>query len=189
MNIVLIGFRCSGKSTVGEIIAKKLKRTFIDCDDYIEKKTHLSVREIFDIAGESYFRTLEGQAIADLSRLDGHVIATGGGAILKRQNTKYLKRNGVLVLLDVTAKTAFERIAQDPKTRTRRPALTNYDPFVEVQQQMELRKAYYVEAADHVVQTDSREVEDVVKDILTFLEGRGLGGPKGDNEQDEMAPL
>ena len=60
MNIVLIGFRCSGKSTIGEIIAKKLKRTFVDCDDYIEKKTHLSVREIFDIAGESYFRTLEG---------------------------------------------------------------------------------------------------------------------------------
>jgi shikimate kinase len=188
MNVVLIGFRCAGKSSVGERLAGTLKRTFLDCDDYIEKKTHLTVREIFDIAGESYFRTLEGQAIADLSRMDGTVIATGGGAILKRQNTKYLKRNGLLVLLDVTAKTAFERITKDPQSRTRRPALTNYDPYAEIQQQMELRMPYYVEAADFVVQTDGRPIDDVLKDILTFLEGRGITHHKQD-DQDEMATI
>src|SRR5262245_62566594 len=98
MNVVLIGFRCAGKSTVGRGLAQRLGREFVDCDEYIEGKTHLSIREIFDLAGESYFRTLEGQAIQDLARADGRVIATGGGAVLRRQNTKYLKRNGILVL-------------------------------------------------------------------------------------------
>ncbi len=188
MNVVLIGFRCSGKSTVGLRLAEKLQRTFVDCDDYIEKKTHLSIREIFDIAGESYFRTLEGQAVEELSRLDGHIIATGGGAILKRQNTKYLKRNGLLVLLDITAKTAYERIAADPQSRTRRPALTNFDPFTEIQAQMELRMPYYVEAADHVVSTDGRSVDEIVKDVLGFLAEKGIKG-HGPDDQNELAPL
>ena len=97
MNIVLIGFRCSGKSTVGKSLAKRLRRPFTDSDEYIEAKTHLPIREIFDLAGESYFRTLEGQAIVDLSRLDGQIIATGGGAALKRQNMKSLRRNGLVI--------------------------------------------------------------------------------------------
>jgi shikimate kinase len=191
MNVVLIGFRCAGKSTVGKMLAGRLGRPFLDCDEYIEQKTHLTIREIFDLAGESYFRTLEGQAIADLSRLDGQVLATGGGAILKRQNTKYLKRNGVFVLLDVTPDTAFRRIVADPTSKTRRPALTDFDPLTEIQEQMALRQPYYLEAADCVVKSDRRPVEDVVKEILVFLERRGLVPPpgKGPDDHNDLVPL
>ena len=59
MNLILIGFRCAGKSSVGTYIAKRTRKEFIDCDDYIENRTHLAIREIFDIAGETHFRTLE----------------------------------------------------------------------------------------------------------------------------------
>ena len=68
MNLILIGFRCAGKSSVGTALATRTKKEFVDCDDYIENRTHLAIREIFDIAGETHFRTLESDAIADLAR-------------------------------------------------------------------------------------------------------------------------
>ena len=103
MNIVLIGFRCAGKTSVGKELADRLGRPFIDCDEYIEKKTNLTIREIFDIAGESYFRMLEGDAIADLCKMDHRVIATGGGAVLKYKNIRNLKQNGFVIYLDTSA--------------------------------------------------------------------------------------
>ena len=116
MNIVLIGYRCSGKSTVGQRLAERLSREFIDCDDYIEKKTELTIREIFELHGESHFRTLESRAIIELGKLDGKIIATGGGAVLKYKNIQALKRNGRVIWLDVKPDTACRRLMEDPRT-------------------------------------------------------------------------
>lgn len=186
MNVVLIGFRCAGKSTVGKALASKLRRKFIDCDEFIEEKTHLTIREIFDLAGESYFRSLETQAIEEMSRRDGLVIATGGGAVLRRQNMKNLKKNGVMVLLEVTADVAFERIRRDAKSPTRRPALTPHDPMVDIHQQMEMRHPYYTAAADVRVKTDERKVDEVVADILKRLVKHGFPGHGDDRDHEEV---
>lgn len=183
MNVILIGFRCSGKSTVGKELAARLGREFIDCDEYIERKTNLSIREIFDRHGESHFRVIESQAIAELAKLDGKVIATGGGAVLKHKNMQVLARNGKIFYLEVEPETAYQRLQGDPITRSRRPALTDEDPRQEVQDQIELRRPYYQSAAHHLVKTDNRSIADVTKEILTHL------GAAGEERQDKDEAL
>ena len=171
MNVILIGYRCSGKTTVGKVVAERLKRKFIDSDDYIERKTGLLIREIFGRFGESHFRTLEGRAIVELAKLDGKVIATGGGAPLKRKNMQVLKRHGGRVFyLEVRAETALRRMARDPATRDRRPALTKKDRETEIREQLKFRRSYYESAAHHVINVDKKSVEDVVGKILREIE-------------------
>ncbi len=171
MNVVLVGFRGSGKSTVGKALAEKLGREFVDCDDYIEKKTQLTIREIFEIGGESHFRTIESEAIADLSKLDGKVIATGGGAVLKYQNMQVFKRNASKIFfLDVGTETALARIDGDPATRSRRPPLTDKDPATEIREQIAFRRPYYLKAADVTVASDGKKVEELVAEILKHLD-------------------
>lgn len=183
MNVVLIGFRGSGKSTVGRLLGERLRRDFIDCDDFIEKRTQLTIREIFERHGESHFRALESEAIAELSKLDGKIVATGGGAVLKYQNMQVFKRAGGRVFfLQVSPETAYERIQADPATRSRRPALSDKDPFTEIREQITLRAPYYLQAADVVVPADARSVADVVEDIVRHLAGGG-------HEEREPAPI
>lgn len=170
MNVILIGFRGAGKTSVGKALAERLGRVFIDCDELIERRTGLSIREIFEKWGESHFRGLESEAIAELAKLDGRVIATGGGAVLRHKNIQLLKRNGKIFFLDVTPETAFGRIAEDASSRSRRPALTDKDPFTEIREQMEFRRPYYLEGADVRVLTEGRGVEEVVKEILAYLQ-------------------
>jgi shikimate kinase len=174
MNVVLIGFRGAGKTTIGKAISDRLKREFIDCDDWIERQTQLTIREIFAQHGETHFRTLESQAIGELSAMDGKVIATGGGAALKYQNMQVFKRNGgKIFFLEVGPETSFARITADETTRARRPALTEKDPFTEVKEQIELRRPYYVKGADVTVVTDGRTIDEIVGEILKHLEDPG----------------
>jgi shikimate kinase len=180
MNVILIGFRGSGKTSVGKALAARLGREFIDSDDYIEKKTGLSIREIFGKHGESHFRTLESRALAELAKLDGKVIATGGGAVLKHKNIQVLKRNGVVFYLEVEAETAFRRMEADESTRSRRPALTDKDPLTEVRDLMNLRRPYYRSGADVTVVTEGKKVEEAAEEILAHLRERG------DEERQDM---
>jgi shikimate kinase len=184
VNVVLVGFRASGKSSVGRELAARLGREFVDCDEFVEKKAQFSIREIFERHGESHFRTLESQAVAELSKLDGRVLATGGGVVLKYQNIHALRRNGVVFFLDVAPETAYGRLQGDATTAARRPALTDKDPFSEVREQIEFRRPYYVKSADHTVATDGRPVADVVKEILKHLKDRGI-----DERQDQDEAL
>ena len=98
-NIVLIGMPGSGKTTVGKIIAEKLSRTFVDTDRMIVEK-HGEISEIFEVSGETAFRDMETQSVVEASKKWGQVIATGGGAILRDQNTDALCSNGVLFFID-----------------------------------------------------------------------------------------
>jgi shikimate kinase len=174
MNVVLIGFRGSGKSTVGKALSDRLGREFIDCDAWIEKRTGLTIREIFEQHGESHFRTLESQAIGELSAMDGKIIATGGGAALKYQNMQVFKRNGgKIFFLEVAAETAFHRIQEDATSRSRRPALTDKDPFTEVKEQIEFRRPYYLKGADITITTDGIRIEDIVVEILKHIQEPG----------------
>jgi shikimate kinase len=185
MNVVLIGFRGSGKSTVGKALSDRLGREFIDCDAWIEKRTGLTIREIFDQHGESHFRTLESQAIGELSAMDGKVIATGGGAALKYQNMQVFKRNGgKIFFLEVGAEVAFHRIQEDVSSRSRRPALTDKDPFTEVKEQIELRRPYYLKGADVTITTDGIKLDDIVEEILKHIRESGPDDPPERRDHD-----
>ena len=186
MNVVLIGYRGAGKTTVGRALAERLSCEFIDCDEYIERRTQLSIREIFERFGESHFRSLENQAIAELAKLEGKVIATGGGAVLRYKNMQVLKRHGGKVFwLDVGVETAVERIQADGTTRERRPALTGKDPATEVREQLEFRRPYYVKGAHFAVKADGRGVEEIVKEIVQHLDDQVP--PEPDDKDEALA--
>ena len=179
MNVVLVGFRGSGKTSVGRVLAERLKREFVDCDEFIEKRTHLTIREIFERHGESHFRKLESEAITELAKLDGKVIATGGGAVLKYQNMQVFKRAGSRIyFLEIGPETASDRIQGDPTTRQRRPALTAKDPETEIREQITLRAPYYLKAADVVISADARTAVQVAEEILKDLQGPGNDQPE-----------
>lgn len=99
-NIVLIGMPASGKTTVGKLLAEQLFRPLIDTDDEIVKKAGMSIPEIFEKYGEGAFRDIESEVVEEVSKLNGVIIATGGGAILRKENVRNLKLNGKLYFLD-----------------------------------------------------------------------------------------
>jgi shikimate kinase len=172
VNIVLIGYRGAGKTTVGTLLAAKLKRDFIDCDDYIERTSHLSIREIFELCGESYFRVVEGEALANICKQNGRIVATGGGAVLRYKNVRHLKTNGVVFFLDVDPDEAFSRISGDAATAARRPSLTGKDMQTEIKEQVEFRRPYYLKAADYTIDASKKSAARVVDEILEILEKR-----------------
>lgn len=109
MNIYLIGMPCSGKSTLGIKLAKKLNYEFIDMDSYIEKKACMFIDEMFELYGEKYFRDLETSVLEELSKKDNLVISTGGG-IIKNKNHKDIMKNGKCVYLYVPVEILQERL-------------------------------------------------------------------------------
>ena len=169
MNIFLIGFRGTGKTTIGKIISRMLDREFIDADEYLEQKERKTVKDIFDEGGEKLFREMESRVIAELCLLDNKIIATGGGVILREENVKKLKKNGVLILLTADVDTICKRIYRDKFTQQRRPSLTDRNGYQEIEYLLEYRKPLYDKAADFVLNTDSMSVNDAARKIVNFI--------------------
>ncbi|WP_283609487.1 shikimate kinase [Faecalispora anaeroviscerum] len=109
-NIVLCGFMGCGKTTVGQVLAQKSGRSFLDLDQYIEQQQGKTVSQIFADDGEATFRRLENEAARELSRKDNLVIATGGGTVLKEENAALLRETGVIVLLNASLETLERRL-------------------------------------------------------------------------------
>jgi len=170
MNIVLIGFRGTGKSTVGKHLANRLERDFIDSDKYVEDSTGKTIKHIFEEVGEEGFRKIEADVIAKLSGMDNKIVAVGGGAILKKDNVSNLKDNGFLVLLEATPEIIHNRITQDEKTTQQRPSLTDKKPLDEIKHLLEQREHPYKNAADYTINTSYVTCEDIVNEIIATIE-------------------
>ena len=168
MNIVLIGFRGTGKSTVGRLLAKRLERDFIDSDKYIEDSTGKTIKSIFEEDGEEGFRQIEADTIAELSKADNKVISAGGGVVLREENVNNLKDNGFLILLEATPEIIHNRIAQDKNTTQQRPSLTDKEPLDEIKHLIEQREHAYKNAADYTINTSYVSCEDIVNEIITI---------------------
>ena len=169
MNIVLIGFRGTGKSTVGRLLAKRLERDFIDSDKHIEGSTGKTIKSIFEDDGEEGFRKIEADVIAELSEEDNKVISAGGGAVLREENVRNLKDNGFLVLLEATPEIINSRIVQDEKTTQQRPSLTDKKPLDEIKHLIAEREPAYKSAADFTINTSYVSCEDIVNEIITIV--------------------
>lgn len=165
MNIILIGFMGTGKSTVGRLLAERLGWSFYDTDSMIEKETGFSIAQIFAKRGEDAFRELESQTIRLVSVLDRGVIATGGGAPLKPENMRELQNNGFLVALAARPDTILERLGP---TLSSRPKLAGQDPRGVVASLLREREKFYA-AAKTQVPTDGLSPEAVVEKILAIL--------------------
>ncbi|MCP4267446.1 MAG: shikimate kinase [Candidatus Brocadiaceae bacterium] len=169
MNIVLIGFRGTGKSTIGRLLAKHLGRDFIDSDQHIESSTGKTIKSIFEDEGEEGFRKIETDTIAELSKADNKVISAGGGVVLKEENVRNLKDNGFLVLLEATPEIIHSRLSQDKKTTEQRPSLTDKKPIDEIKHLIAERKPAYKSTADHTINTSYVSCEDIVNEIITVV--------------------
>lgn len=161
-NIYLVGLMGAGKTTVGRLLARSLELPFYDSDKAIEERTGVDIATIFEFEGEIGFRNREQKMIAQLTELNGIVLATGGGAILREENRQLLQERGFIVYLHCDANRLFERTRRD----SQRPLLEVEDPKKRIEDLLAERQPLYLECADLVVDTGELQSKDVVTCIL-----------------------
>ena len=161
-NIFLIGPMGAGKSAVGRYLARTLHLSFVDSDDEIESRTGVDIPFIFEKEGEEGFRKREATVIDDLSKMDGVVLATGGGAVINADSRSRLGGRGFVVYLYTTVD---QQVARTQKGRER-PLLQSSDPRTTLQALLDARDPMYREIADIVVETDGRKVKSVANEII-----------------------
>lgn len=168
MSIVLIGFQNCGKTSVGQLIAKKLNQVFIDTDRLIEQydiahaQTELSVRDIYQQKGEDYFRAVEKKVITNLADRQHAIIATGGGSILDADNVTRLKKQGSIIYLSAPFEVLLKRIQ-----------LSSVPAFLDASQMEKTflehfnqRKMRYASAADREIFTENKSIHDIAEEII-----------------------
>ena len=174
MNIVLIGYRCCGKSSVGKKLACRMGWKFVDTDRLIEQSTGMRLHRLIQLKGWKYFRALERVVVSRISCADATVIATGGGTVIDNGNLKALKKNGWIVWLDVDSKIIRQRMVKEQALGIWRPPLEGKDPIDEIEQILEQRRPIYRKASDLVVDGGTISVEEVVEVIMKNFHRRGI---------------
>ncbi len=169
MNIVLIGYRATGKSTVARLLAERLGWNWIDADPEIERRAGKSIARIFAEDGEPAFRDLESAVIQELCSRDCSIIAAGGGAPMRPDNREAMRRCGKVVWLQAPPETIHQRMAADHTTQERRPNLTPLGGLEEIITVLSRREPIYRESADFEVDTEGKTPEQVADEILRRL--------------------
>lgn len=164
--IVLVGLPGSGKSTVGKQLAKRLQLSFVDSDQEIENRLGCSIREYFEREGESAFRDVEQQVMAELLAGSLAVLSTGGGVVLREANRAQLKHSGKVFYLRATPEDLMRRLKND---RTR-PLLQVADPLAKLRELYDQRDPLYREVAHYVVETGRPTVANLVNIVVMQLE-------------------
>jgi shikimate kinase len=173
MNLVLIGYRCTGKTTIGRILAEKLAWPLVDTDALVQDRAGKSIKEIVSGGGWPEFRRRESETIADVAARLNQVISAGGGAILDEANAKALKAAGKVILLTAEAETIWQRMQADPKTAAERPDLTQSGGLAEVQRVLADRRPKYLAACDYAIPTDRFSPDETAGRILAWLKAAG----------------
>lgn len=155
----------AGKSTIGRLLAKELRLPFKDSDKEIEQRTGADIPWIFDVEGEQGFREREQAIIAELCTLQGVVIATGGGAVLRAENRAFLRDGGQVIYLFTSIEQQLGRTSRDRN----RPLLQVGNPETVLVDLMSVRDPLYREIADLIIETDERPPRVVVQEILERL--------------------
>ena len=164
-NIVLIGFMGAGKSTVSDYLSTVFAMRLIEMDQVIEEQEEMCISDIFATYGEEYFRGLETKLLKELQTGTNCVISCGGGAALREENVKEMKKNGRVVLLTASPQTVYERV----KGCDDRPVLAGRNNVEAIAEMMEMRREKYEAAADVVIQTDHKTVLQICEEIITKL--------------------
>ena len=168
-NIYLIGFRCTGKSSVGKRLAARMDRPFVDTDRLLVAEAGLSIKEIVVKHGWEVFRSMEHAIVKRVCVPAQHVVATGGGVVLDPENVKRMKNSGTLIWLQANSETIKNRMMQDSVTDASRPALTSADSITEIDESLIERDPMYRQAANICVETDAREIEEICDTIFSIL--------------------
>ena len=166
MNVILCGMMGSGKTTVGVKIAEKTGRRWYDTDEVIADR-YGKISDIFEYYGEEYFRKIETNIVRELSSKDGLIISSGGGLVLKEENTKLLKKNGVIVFLRATKETLAKRLKVDGT----RPLLQAKTESIldRLDKLLKERTPVYESVADFTVDVDGKTPSEIADEIITAI--------------------
>lgn len=164
-NVFLVGMMGAGKTTAGRLLARRLKRTFLDSDQEIERRCGVKVPVIFEIEGEAGFRQREAAVIAELTAREDVVLATGGGAVLAEANRRHLAARGTVIYLHAPPPALYERVRQDRN----RPLLATGDPLARLHELYAVRDPLYREIADIVVDTGRQSAQTLARRLLAQL--------------------
>jgi shikimate kinase len=166
VNIVLIGYRGTGKSSVSRLLSTVLGMELVEMDRLIVERAKLSIPQMVEIFGWDRFRDLESEVAREISQRDDCVIDAGGGVVLREENVEYLKTNGLFFWLKARKETIIERI----KDGEERPSLIGIKSFVdEVEEVLKFRDPLYQAAADWVIETDEKSMGEVSAEIIKTL--------------------
>lgn len=168
-NLVLIGYRATGKTSVGARLARILKRPFIDLDEVLVQEAGRSIAAIVAQGGWEEFRRREKALVACWGARRGQVLATGGGVVLDPENIEVLRENGIIVWLTADPATIQSRLTRDRPRDRNRPSLTGADTIREVEEVLASRQPLYQAAAQVIIDTTHRSLDQVVEQVLAAL--------------------
>ena len=164
-NILLIGFMGAGKSTFSAKLSELLAMEIMEMDAHIQEKEGMSIKEIFAVNGEEYFRNCESNTLIELREKKHMVVSCGGGVPLREKNVELMKNSGYVVWLTATPEAIYERV----KDSTERPLLNGNLNVPFIQNLMESRREKYERAADIVIDTTGKEIEEICEELLQKL--------------------
>ena len=175
MFLALIGYRGSGKTTVAEHLAHRLRWHWLDADAEIESRAGKSIADIFSQDGEHAFRTLETAVLSHLLHCSNTILALGGGAVLREENRRHLREvcaagGGKVIWLKASPETLWRRIQADTTTAARRPNLTVAGGLNEIHELLAHREDLYRQCADHTIDTDGKALDQVASEIAALIE-------------------
>ncbi|MDY5576461.1 MAG: shikimate kinase [Lachnospiraceae bacterium] len=161
-NIFLIGFMGTGKSTVSKKLSGMTSMREVDLDVFVEEKAGMCISRIFEEKGEKAFRDMETECLKVVLKQNDCIISCGGGTVIREENVDYMRENGTIVLLTATPETIYQRV----KDNQNRPILNGNMNVEYISTLMERRKEFYQKAADVIVETDKKTVEEICNEIL-----------------------
>ena len=161
VNLALIGFMGTGKTSVGRLVADSLRFDYLDTDELIQSRSGRLISDIFKTDGEPAFRLLENQTVADLTKRTKTVIATGGGLPTNPDNLDALKKHALIFCLWASPEKIWERV----KNQSHRPLLHDENPQVKIRQLLAAREPFYKQA-DVLLNTELRSLREVAQQIV-----------------------
>lgn len=166
-NIALVGFMGTGKTTIAQLLAIELKVNSIDIDALIEEKSGMKIVDIFAQKGEPFFRKLEKNIVADISKETGKILACGGGVVLDESNIQNLKKNGIIICLKARPEIILDRT----KAYAQRPLLNVDNPKAKISELLKKRHKFYAKA-DYTIDTSDLNKAEVVREIMHKIKGK-----------------